>query len=189
MKFLSAATLKKLPKADASLAEMELNTRTTSNYTAMRTTNPYFDSEGNLKRKQCSDHRFWNDQQQSSYHLLLSKKGYVDSMPIDWANLAKNGMENLKDIFAAVQLDQICSINQDYDSEVLNEFYATVFIEQDNHDYMLWMTRGQLLCITTLEFAELFNLPSGPELPKINTSKGSEEDKSLQPDWVPNEVR
>ena len=26
-------------------------------------------------------------------------------------------------------------------------------------------------------------------MPKINTSKDSEEDKSLQPDWVPNEVR
>jgi hypothetical protein len=189
MRFIPAATFRKLPKADATLAAMELHSKSTSNYTAMRTTNPYFNSEGNLKKKQCRDQRFWNDQQQSSYHLLLPKKGYVESLPIDWANLAKNGLGHLKDILAAVQLDQICSINQDYDSEVLNEFYATVFIEQDNHDYMLWMTRGQLLCITASEFAELFNLPTGPNLPKIQVSKGSEEDKSLQPDWVPNQIR
>ena len=69
-------------------------------------------------------------------------------------------------------------MQQAYDPEVLKEFYATVWVEQENQDIMIWRTRGQLLSITASEFNNLFHAPLESRMPNL-----------FKLESVPNEVR
>ena len=84
------------------------------------------------------------------------KKGFSDSSAINWVALKKDGLGHIRNILRNGDLEHICDLEQDYEADTLYEFYSTVFIDQENYDYMIWRTKGQLLCITAPEFAQLF---------------------------------
>ena len=56
---------------------------------------------------------------------------------------------------------------------------------------MIWRTKGQLLCITVPEFAQLFQLSTEAKLPRITNTRASRAEiiaKNIA-DWVEDDVR
>jgi hypothetical protein len=144
----------------------------------MRSTCPYFDEDKEYIEPECSDPRFHNDNQQGVYHEILSSKSFVDYKSIDWDALSDSRLQALHSLISAAGLDFICNLQQGYDPEILKEFYATVWVEQENQDLIIWRTRGQPLSITAPEFNSLFHAPLLPNMPNL-----------FKLESVPNEVR
>ena len=162
MEFISRAAHKKLPKSDPTKSKKKITSLSSSAYINMRATYSYFSDDKEFIEPDCTDSRFHNDQQKGVYHEILSSKGFVDCSAIDWSALTDSRLRAVPSLIHAAGLEFICNIQQGYDPEIIREFYATVWVEQENQDLMIWRTRGQLLSITAPEFNSLFHAPLEP---------------------------
>ena len=165
------------PSDPSKAVDKDYLSKNTKARTAERTTSPYFNIDQSFIEPSCRDSRFHNNAQRDYYHSMPAfknfKKGFSDSSAINWDSLQKDGLGHIRNILRNGDLESICDLQQDYEADTLYEFYSTVFIDQENFDYMIWRTKGQLLCITAPEFAQLFKLPSEANLPRITNTRAS----------------
>ena len=103
----------------------------------MGSTCPYFDDNKEYIEPECSYLRFHNDSQKGVYLEILPSKGFVDCKAIDWDALSDSRLQALPSLIRAASLEFICNLQQGYDLEVIKEFYATVWVEQENQDLMI----------------------------------------------------
>jgi hypothetical protein len=107
---------------------------------AAREINPYA-----VERNDDLDYRFWNAFQSDFYviAILPKKKGKISNMQfIDFGDLQGRKEFNVAlKTYDRFDLTEIMGFRHDWNKEVLAQFHATYFWDQDR-DEMHWMTDG-----------------------------------------------
>ncbi len=103
-----------------------VNMRNPSQYTILR----YHDQF--LRPRDTPDPRFHTAFQKSVYEQVYAGKAFAEHKWISWRDINETlEFEGLQDLFETVGIDQIVTFKQDYNEDLIRQFYATVWVAGD----------------------------------------------------------
>ena len=104
------------------------------------------------------DPSFWSRQQADIYSDVIEKKSneVVEHKFVDFNYLQENecNFANVKVFCERLGLDKIMKFVQDYNVDVVKQFYATVFFVNDNIKTLKWMTGNDMFSAPFSDFAK-----------------------------------
>ncbi|CAL4891320.1 unnamed protein product [Urochloa decumbens] len=108
-----------------------------------------------------TDRRFWSIEQQDLYTCIYSTAKLFHMKWTDWEHI--DSIEQfacVREQCANLGLEQIMSYRCDWDSELIRQFYATVYISTDKSS-MTWMADGRRITTSKRGWEEMFGIPGG----------------------------
>ncbi|OEL32465.1 hypothetical protein BAE44_0006515 [Dichanthelium oligosanthes] len=87
-----------------------------------------------------TDDRFWSIEQEDMYNCIFRTKKFADNKWINWN--AINGSEEIKSVeakFNRIGLDKLIGKSQDWNEEMVRQFFSTVYINPER-TFLTWMS-------------------------------------------------
>ncbi|CAL4970403.1 unnamed protein product [Urochloa decumbens] len=108
-----------------------------------------------------TDRRFWSIEQQDLYISIYSTAKLFHMKWTDWEHIDSiEQFARVREQCANLGLEQIMSYRCDWDSELIRQFYATVYISTDKSS-MTWMADGRRITTNKRAWEEMFGIPGG----------------------------
>ncbi|KAG8069943.1 hypothetical protein GUJ93_ZPchr0006g45265 [Zizania palustris] len=120
--------------------EFKVDVRNQENFARLRHHNQF------LRPRDTSDQRFHTKFQKEVFNIAYENRSLAPHKWISWRDLSGE-VAALRNIFGTIGINKIVSLKQDFNWDVIRQFYATVFIPA-TCDSLTWMT-GDIFCIAT----------------------------------------
>ncbi|KAE8787127.1 hypothetical protein D1007_38903 [Hordeum vulgare] len=110
-----------------------------------RKVNPY-----NSNREQfLGGAMFWNKDQFLIFEYVIKRKKNIYA-PVQWIDInhMKKYLAYFGDALSIVeqlQIEELITLQQDFDYEIVADFFATVHFQTDDDRTMTWLTNGEVL--------------------------------------------
>ena len=131
-------------------------------YARLRQTNPYTTP----KATNCSE-LFWTRYQEKTYNDLYAEATYrVAPMHyINFAHMDKHAQyfAEAREVCDQLGLIPLMEFHHPYCVDVIGQFFATVYVDNDDAKTMTWMTEGRMLHGTWDQFAACLGYPVLPD--------------------------
>ena len=109
-------------------------------------------------RESFGDGRFWSRKQSDIYNFVIEKKSkeVVEQKYVDFEYLRENEHEfgNVMWKCTSLGVENIMKFKQDYNVEVVKQFYATVFFVKDKPRTLKWMTGNDMFSAPFVDFVK-----------------------------------
>ena len=129
-----------------------VNMRNPSQYTILRHHDQF------LRPRDTPDPRFHTAFQKSVYEQVYAGKAFAEHKWISWRDINETPeFEGLQDLFKTVGIDRIVTLKQDYNEDLIRQFYATVWVAGD-YSEMKWMSDTLQCSISRRQFRRLLNI-------------------------------
>ncbi|KAK1607625.1 hypothetical protein QYE76_031298 [Lolium multiflorum] len=127
-------------------------------YARLRQTNPYTSPKG----ENCSE-LFWTRYQEKTYHDLYANATYkvAPMHHINFVHMDKHAeyFAEAREICEQFGLFPLMKFQHPYCVDVIGQFFATVYVDNDDAKTMTWMTEGRMLHGTWDQFAACLGYP------------------------------
>ena len=126
--------------------------RNPSQYTILRHHDQF------LRPRDTPDPRFHTAFQKSVYEQVYAGKAFAEHKWISWRDINETPeFEGLQDLFRTIGIDRIVTLKQDYNEDLIRQFYTTVWVAEDYNE-MKWMSDTLQCSISRRQFWRLLNI-------------------------------
>nr|AAO23081.1 putative copia-type retrotransposon protein [Oryza sativa Japonica Group]ABF96850.1 retrotransposon protein, putative, Ty1-copia subclass [Oryza sativa Japonica Group] len=111
-----------------------------------------------LRPRDTPDPRFHTAFQKSVYEQVYAGKAFAEHKWISWRDIKETPeFESLQDLFKTVGIDRIVTLKQDYNEDLIRQFYAIVWVAGD-YSEMKWMSDTLQCSISRRQLRWLLNI-------------------------------
>nr|AAO73256.1 hypothetical protein [Oryza sativa Japonica Group] len=111
-----------------------------------------------LRPRDTPDPRFHTALQKTVYEQVYAGKAFAEHKWISWRDINETPeFESLHDLFKIVGIDWIVTLKQDYNEDLIRQFYVTVWVARD-YSEMKWMSDTLQCSISRRQFRRLLNI-------------------------------
>nr|CAE05095.3 OSJNBa0009K15.15 [Oryza sativa Japonica Group] len=129
-----------------------VNMRNPSQYTILRHHDQF------LRPRDTRDPRFHTAFQKSVYEQVYAGKAFAEHKWISCRDINETPeFEGLQDLFRTIGIDRIVTLKQDYNEDLIRQFYATVWVAED-YSEMEWMSDTLQCSFSRRQFRRLLNI-------------------------------